>query len=153
MPFFANSDYFDYLVTRPLSHVYPLWELIWDSDSGCYQPDEDGLAQKVNEIIREVEQLSPPARYHDSEDRLAEFVIERLGWPVRKVGNRWVGGDYSVILQQGGFSDADQRELMLAAAGRIQAARRHRQSHFDEMEDSHQRMLAAVLCAILYHRI
>ena len=41
---------------------------------------------------------------------------------------------------------------MLAAAGRIRAAVIRGQTHFDQMEESHRRMLAALLLVILYHR-
>lgn len=69
-----------------------------------------------------------------------------------KVGNRWVCVDYASLLEQGRFGDTDEANLMLAVAGRIHAARIAGQEHFDDMEESHQRMLAAVLSVILYHR-
>ena len=104
--------------------------------------------------------VAPPQRYHDHEDRLGEFVKDRLKWPVRKVGNRWVrddygilrGDDYIALLEQGGFDDEAEAQLVLAAAGRIKAALDQGQNHFDAMEESHQRMLAGVLSVILYHR-
>jgi len=42
--------------------------------------------------------------------------------------------------------------MVLAAAGRVHAAIQNGQMHFDEMERSHQVILAGVLAAILYHR-
>ena len=95
---------------------------------------------------------APPVRYHDNEDRLAQYVIDRLGWPIYKENGRWVGADYHVILEQGGFDDIDQAELLTAATGRIYAAIKHGQSHYDDMEQGHQGMLSAVLTIILYHR-
>jgi len=142
----------DHEVLRPLSHIRANWEITWDVVAGSYQPEEESYARTLNDLVDELARTKPPARYHDSEDRLAEFVRERLRWPIRKVGNRWIGADYESILEQGGFDDVNQAELVLAAAGRIRAALERGQSHFDEMEQSHRRMLAAVLSVILYHR-
>ena len=91
---------------------------------------------------------------------LAECVQRQLNWGVRKQGKIWVNADgsrvspsdYIALLEQGGFSDAAQADLMKAASGRIQAAIVRGQTHFDQMEQSHQYMLAGVLAAILYHR-
>jgi hypothetical protein len=94
----------------------------------------------------------PPKRYHDNEDVLANHVIETMKWPIRKEKGRWIGADYHSILEQGGFQDVDQKELIAAAAARIRAAIMCGQKHFDQMEESHQKMLSAVLSTILYHR-
>ncbi|EBF8391669.1 hypothetical protein NBB52_05625 [Salmonella sp. NW1172] len=56
------------------------------------------------------------------------------------------------ILEQGGFSDEDQKNLCLSIAGRIRAAINRHQFHFDDMEKSHQKILADVIAIILYHR-
>lgn len=95
---------------------------------------------------------APPGRYHDNEDILADYVIDRLKWPIRKLGGRWVGADYDSILEQGGFGDLDQAELLTATTGRIYAAFEFGQNHYDQMEESHRRMLAAILSIILYRR-
>jgi hypothetical protein len=150
--FFRNSDLLDGLALRQLSHVNGNWELTWDESSEQYEPDDDSFAAKVNELVDELETLPPPRKYHDNEDRLAEQVQERLGWKVRKVGGRWVGADYPMMLEQGSFTDFNQRELMLAVAGRIHAAMIRGQMHFDEMDDAHRKMLADVLAIVLYHR-
>ncbi len=78
--------------------------------------------------------------------------VRKVGWKIQKVGNRWEGEDYPFILEQGGFDDIDQEELLHAAAGRIKAAIARGQLHFDEMEWFHRKMLADVLAMILYHR-
>jgi len=150
--FFRQSDIFDHEALRPLSHIRGNWELIWDYEQGKYLEEEDSYANVVNNLLLELEQTIPPAKYHDNEDRLAEYVIEHLKWPIKKVGVRWVGQDYESILEQGGFNDFGQKDLVLAAAGRIRAAIDHGQNNFDEMETSHQHMLAAVISIILYHR-
>jgi len=79
-------------------------------------------------------------------------VIAKLKWPIVKVKGRWIGADYASILEQGGFGDIDQQDLVAAVAGRIHAAIRFGQHHFDDMERSHRDMLAAVLTIIFYHR-
>ena len=114
--------------------------------------EENSYAAQLNRLVEELGSVAPPTKYHDNEDRLAEYVIKHLKWPIRKEGNRWVGEDYNVILQQGGFHDLDERDLVLAAAGRIRAAMDRGQTHYDQMEESHRRILAAVLATILYHR-
>jgi len=150
--FFEDSSLLDYLVLRPLSHIRGAWELRWSLESGAYAEEPDSFAALLNGLITELAAIKPPSRYHDSEDRLAEYVRKKLNWPICKVRMRWVGADYDVILQQGAFDDVDQSELLIAAAGRIQAARDQGQLHFNDMEESHQRMLAAVLSIILWQR-
>lgn len=150
--FFRHSELLDALSLRQLSHMKHNWELTWDDEREQYEPEEDSFAQKVNDLIVELSDIKPPRRYHDHEDRLAQHVIDRLGWDIRKVGARWVGQDYPSILEQGAFGVEAQKELLLAAAGRIKAAIRLGQRHFDDMEESHRKMLADVLAVILYHR-
>ena len=153
--FFADSgaDYLDREVLRPLSHIHANWELTWDEESQKYCEEEDSFAHKLNELIEELENATPPAKYHDNEDRLAEYVRKHLNWNIKKVGKRWIGEDYAAIIEHGGFHDIDEKELVMAAAGRVHAAIRFGQQHYDEMEKSHRRMLAAVMSVILYHRL
>jgi hypothetical protein len=150
--FFRHSDLLGALALRQLSHIKGNWELSWDHHLERYEPEEDSFAEKVNDLIDELSGVEPPRRYHDNEDRLAEHVINRLGWNIRKVGTRWVGQDYPCILQQGSFEVTAQKELLMAAAGRIKVAMDRGQRHFDEMEESHRKILADVLAIVLYHR-
>ncbi|HLO76751.1 MAG TPA: hypothetical protein VK196_09895 [Magnetospirillum sp.] len=150
--FFAWSDFLDHEVLRPLSHIRGNWEATWDGDDRCYIPEEDSFAEDLNALILDISITAPPLRYHDNEDILANFVINRLGWPIRKENGRWVGADYEAILEQGGLNDVAQDELLAAVAGRVHAAFRYGQTHFDEMELSHQRMVSAIMAIILYHR-
>lgn len=150
--FFAWSDRLDYLVLRPLSHISMSWELTWDHAAQQYVPEKGSFAKLMNGLIDDLAAAEPPGRYHDNEDRLAEYVVEHLKWPIRKQGGRWVGADYVSILEQGAYRDLDHLNLILAAAGRMQAALDRGQDHFDQMEEGHQRMLAGVLTVILYHR-
>lgn len=150
--FFANSNQLDLEVLRPLSHIRGNWDTTWDRKESQYMDEEDSFASLLNLLILEIGSASPPARYHDNEDRLAEYVRDRLKWPIYKKGNRWLGADYHWILEQGGFDDLDEADLVKAAAGRIRAAIDRGQKHFDQMEDSHRAILATVLSVILYHR-
>jgi len=150
--FFGDSGLLDHMVLRPLAHVRGGWELSWDGKSNSYEEEPDSFAGLLNGLIAEVAAIDPPTRYHDSEDRLAEYVQKNLNWGVYKVGTRWMGADYDAILEQGSFGDIDQGELLLAAAGRIRAAQDRGQLRFDDMEASHQRMLAAVLSIVLWQR-
>lgn len=150
--FFRNSELLDYLVLRPLSHIEPNWELTWDEESERYVLEDDSFADLLNALVEDLASCSPPVRYHDNEDRLAEHVKVKLGWNIKKVGVRWVGADYQSILEQGGFKDIDQSDLLQAAAGRIKAAVNRGQVCFDEMDESHRWILGAVLSIILYHR-
>jgi hypothetical protein len=150
--FFADSIYLDRYVLKPLSHIMGCWELSWDSEKEQYEEEESSYAAALNMLLEELTIASPPAAYHDNEDRLAEYVVKHLHWPIRKIHGRWVGMDYECVIEQGSFHDFNEQDLILAAAGRIRAAVRRGQKHFDRMEPSHRRMLAAVLSIILFRR-
>lgn len=150
--YFENSDSLDYKVLRQLSHINMSWELIWDEEAKEYVREEGTFASILNDLIIEIAETIPPEKYHDNEDALAEYVITHLKWKIHKEGNRWVGEQYESILEQGGFADIDEKNLVQAAAGRIRAAIDRGQVHFDDMEESHQKMLAAVLAIVVYHR-
>ena len=150
--FFSQSDLLDRLALRQLSHIKGNWELIWDGEKDEYEQEEDSYAAHVNNLIEELSKLEPPLKYHDNEDCLAEYAQANLDWKIEKVNGRWVGVEYAVILEQGGYDDIDEKNLKLAAAGRIKAAIERNQYHSDDMEVSHQKMLADVLAIILYHR-
>lgn len=150
--FFSNSELLDYLVLRPLSHIKGNWEVSWDEGKQEYETEEESYAKLLNHLIEELSRVNPPSRYHDNEDCLAEYVKSNLNWNIKKIGGRWVGEDYAAILEQGGFDDIDEENLILVSAGRIKAAIDRNQIHFDDMEQSHQKMLADVLAIILYHR-
>ena len=150
--FFAGSEFLDHMSLRPLSHIRCNWELRWDSHTNAWSDEDGSFAKDLNEVIDELSRIQAPRRYHENEDRLAEYVKAHLKWGIRKEGSRWVEANYDLIIEQGGFGDIDQQDLMAAVAGRIAAARSLGQHHFDEMERSHQRMLAAVLAVLLFHR-
>ena len=150
--FFAKSDYLDMMVLRPLSHILPNWELTWNNKTNKYVVEKNSYAKKLNHLLLEIERINPPKRYHDNEDFLAEYVKINLKWPVTKKGNKWICGDYSSLLEQGGFGDINEKNLIQAASGRIHAAIRHGQNHFDDMEEGHMKILASVISIILYHR-
>jgi len=76
--FFHRCECLDYLVTRPLSHIRPNWELIWDYENEKYLVEEDSYSNLLNILISELGAVNPPSKYHDHEDRLAEHVISDL---------------------------------------------------------------------------
>ena len=157
--FFEASDFLEYEVLRPLSHIRGGWGLYVDHTTGRYEDEEDTFAWLLNHLIDELCSSAPAARYHDSEDRLAEHVQESLNWKIKKVGNQWLNeksvrlapSDYLAALEQGGFQINGEKNLLEAASGRVAAAIRHGHAHFDEMERGHQVILAGVLATILYH--
>ncbi|MGC3957703.1 MAG: hypothetical protein QM813_07065 [Verrucomicrobiota bacterium] len=120
--------------------------------------EEDSFAWLFNVLIDELAAITPPNRYHDYENRLGEHVQRSLRG-IRKQGNAWVNAngtrlhpsDYLALIEQGGFKIDGVTDLLEAAAGRIHAAITRGQNHFDDMERSHQVVLAGVLAAILYH--
>lgn len=150
--FFGQSDLLARLALRQLSHIEENWELIWDDEDKKYEPERDSYAEKVNQLIEELGQIVPPRKYHENEDCLAKYVIDNLNWRIETANGRWIGVEYAAILEQGGFNDIDEKNLKLAVAGRIRAAIDRNQHHFDDMEHSHQKMLADVIAVILYHR-
>jgi hypothetical protein len=140
------------MVLRPLSHIAPNWECSWDHDAGRYVPEPDSFAEDINAVVDLVACCPRPFKYHDHEDRIVESLIRKRKWPVQKRGGRWITADYAHLLEQGGFEDVSQQNLIAAASGRVHAALDFGQAHFDEMEESHLHMLAAVLTIIIYHR-
>lgn len=150
--FFAWSDSLDHDVLRPLSHITSAWEMWWNREAGCYEPEPGTFAADLNAIIDQIATTSRPDRYHDHEDTLAESVIRDLKWPIQKKGSRWIGADYEAILEQGAFSDFAQQDLASSAAGRVHAALDRGQLDFDRMDESHAHMLAAIMTIMIYHR-
>ena len=143
----------EYMVFRPLSHIAPNWEAFYDEAEKRYSPEPDSLAFDFNQVVDLIATCPRPPKYHSHEDILAENVAHDLNWQIQKDKNRWVGEDYSLILEQGAFKDTDQHNLIAAAAGRVHTALDLGQMHFEDMEDGHQKVLADLLRAILYHRL
>lgn len=64
-------------------------------------------------ILIEVMANSEPTRKcHDNEDVLAHYVIRNLKWRIQKIGNKWDGNGYEVILEQVGCGLPDERNLV-----------------------------------------
>lgn len=80
------------------------------------------------------------------------MLKKKLNWGIEKIGKRWTGSDYKAILEQGGFGDIDEQNLVLAASGRIRASIKYGQKHFDKMENGHMIILSNILSIILFHR-
>ena len=150
--FVKKNELFDYMVTRPLDHILPNWELLWDDNANRFRVEEDSFAEKVNEMLDELLSIPSPDNYHANEDVLAEYVKAHLNWDIAKAHGRWISCDYRAVINQGSFGDEAQKSLLAAAKGRIEAAIQHGQTKFDDMEYGHQRILAMVLASILYQR-
>lgn len=150
--FFDNSIWLQRYALRPLSHIEPDWELVWDDENDCYLEEDGTLAKELNHLIQEIASTPPPVNYHDNEDALAYYLVDK-GWPITKINGRWDYPDYERILEQGGFSDTDEKNLVKAASGRTHAAMDFDQYEFDDMEDGHMKILASVIAVILYHRV
>ena len=150
--FFANSALLEYFVTKPLSHIRNNWELTWNEETKCYEIEEDSYANDLNLLIQEIKNTPIPNSYHVNEDLLAEYVKNKLGWPIYKEGNRWICDDYRAIIDQGAFSPNGVANLLQAIAGRVSAARNHGQMHFDDMEQGHRLILGFAMATILYVR-
>lgn len=138
------------MTLRPLSHITLSWETQWDFENERYKPEYDSFADDLNVVIEQLAMCARPASYHSHEDQLAENTLRQLRWPIQKKNGRWIGADYANILEQGAFGAMP--DLISAACGRVHAALDHGQTHFDEMEDAHLAMLAALITIIIYHR-
>lgn len=150
--FFDRSNFLDYEVLRPLSHIRGNWELTTGSGKYHFEEEEDSFSKELSELIDELEATEIPIKYHDNEDILAEYVRDKFNEEIEKVGNLWVGQDYKIILQDGGFFDLNEKNLVQSAKGRIIAAMMFNQNHYDDMENGHRKMLAVILALIIYHR-
>jgi hypothetical protein len=150
--FFERSDLLDYEVLRPLSHIRGDWEFIVGSDDYLSEDEQNSFAKELIHLIDELEITEVPTCYHDNEDKLADYVQDKFNREIKKVGKRWVGQDYRIILQDAGFYDLNEQNLVQSAKGRIIAAKKFNQNHYDEMEQGHRKILAVILTLIIYHR-
>ena len=150
--FFSNSEELEIYVTRKLSHIAPHWELTWNDENAQYQEEEGSFAKQLNKLIDDLNKTQIHENYHEKEDVVAEYVNTFLNWGVVKEGLKWTGADYNSILDQGGFHDVNQQNLIYGAAGRIHSAFQFGQTGFDDMEQGHKKMLGDILTIILYHR-
>jgi hypothetical protein len=150
--FFAHSLVLDHDVLRPLAHVKGNWETTWDDTTLRYEHEEDSFAKHLNALVDDIADTAVSTRYHDNEDVVANYVAVRPQSGIVKKDGRWIGASYGWILEQGGFDDIDQGELLTSAIGRVAAAIERKQLHYDEMEKGHRLMLGDILTIILYHR-
>ncbi len=150
--FFDWSGFLDFEVTKQLSHIKPNWELMWDESTAKYIEEEDSFAEDLNKLIEELKYIKPPNNYHKYEDIVCKYQNEFSNWNIQKKGNKWEVGDYACFLEQGGFHDINVENLIIAAAGRINAAIKRGQTNYDDMEESHRIMLGDLIAVILFHR-
>lgn len=150
--FFENSDFLDIMVLKPLSHIRPDWELSWYGSIDEYKPSVDSFAYELQQLIYEIEACVAPDDYHLHEDIVIKSTPQEFNEEVYKQGRLWIGQSYQILLQNGGLFDDDAKNLVMATAGRIAVAKRHGQLHFDQMDFSHQKILAIIMALVLYHR-
>ncbi|HAS6209289.1 TPA: hypothetical protein I7185_02925 [Vibrio vulnificus] len=150
--FFDDSEYIRELVLQPLEHIRSNWDLYWDDAELKYVEEENSFAKELNELILEISSVEPLINYHKHEDKVADNFSQSSWAIIEKKERFWVGEEYRIILEQGGFEDFEQSELILASAGRVKAALGRSQYHIDVMEDSHRKMLCIILSIVLYHR-
>ncbi|WP_060477693.1 MULTISPECIES: hypothetical protein [Pseudomonas] len=147
--FFHLCHSLDELVLRPLSHLDQSWELL-RSPTG-YVVEKGHLSEKLIELIDILATTTPPLKYHDNEDRLAEYLISK-GSKIRKEGRFWIGADYEFVLQQASLAHTiNHTELVHAASGRVIAALNYGQRNFDDMEEGHKKMLASILTILIFN--
>lgn len=113
--------------------------------------EEGHLSEKLIKLIDILATTTPPLRYHDNEDQLAEYLISQ-GWKIKKKGRFWIVDSYEYMLQQGSLShEVNHIELIYAATGRVAAAIQHGQRSFDDMEEGHKKMLASILTILVFN--
>jgi len=150
--FFDDSDLLLELVLLPLEHIRSNWDLYWDDDEYKYVEEEYSFARELNELIFQIASVIPPNNYHMHEDKVAIYFNKNDWANIEKNGRYWTGEEYRIILEQGGFDDWEQSDLVLAAAGRVKAAIDRGQNSIEAMENTHCKMLCIILSIILYHR-
>ncbi|HDM8204515.1 TPA: hypothetical protein P0E29_005054 [Vibrio harveyi] len=151
--FFDDSESVRDLVLQPLEHIRSNWDLYWDDSELRYVEEEHSFGSELNKLILEIAATLAPEDYHQHEDKVAQFYQESSDIHIQKNGRFWAGEDYRSILEQGGFNDFEQKDLVLSAAGRVKAALDRSQYHIDNMEKGHQVVLCMILSNILYHRM
>ncbi len=76
--FFERSEYLDYEVLRPLSHIRGNWELSSGNGDFHFEKEEASFSKELSELIDEIDQTEIPARYHDNEDLLGEYDRDKI---------------------------------------------------------------------------
>ncbi|UQA50978.1 hypothetical protein [Vibrio sp. ED002] len=151
--FFDDSESIRDLVLQPLEHIRSNWDLYWNDSELRYVEEEHSFGSELNQLILEIATIQAPENYHQHEDKVAHIYQESSDIHIQKNGRFWGGEDYRSILEQGGFDDVEEKDLVLSAAGRIKAALGREQYHIDNMEKGHQIVLCMILSNILYHRM
>ncbi|MEO9168505.1 MAG: hypothetical protein ABI230_08890 [Aestuariivirga sp.] len=159
--FFSSSDLLDHDALRPLSHIKFSWELT-SGDSDIYRPEDDSFAVDLNMLISQIAGASPPANYHYYENSAARlyaylnsdrYALIKGFWCDAPSGIRLSSEEVCGMLEQATAGQDDVPSLVLAAAGRVNAALRFGQTHYDEMEVGHRLMLAGLITIILFRRV
>ncbi len=145
------------MVTRPLSHVRSNWELTENKSGTGFRREEDSYAEPLNQLFAELDELTPPEKYHANEDKLALYLVKKCSWNIVKDGNKWrmTNGekiDYALLIEQGCSGRSENvQEMKYALVGRMVAAQDRGQHRFDQMEKHHRKIFAAAISVVLFH--
>ncbi|MDG1286323.1 MAG: hypothetical protein P8P30_02025 [Rickettsiales bacterium] len=159
--FFARSDWLDYAVLRPLSHVAGNWELT--PDGKFYKAEEDSLADHLNILIDEIAKTHPPISYHYHENSIASQHRDTKDGSVilSKSKNIWLDpitkkpisiAQVGHYIEQSAARGVDDSELVAAASGRVARSISCDVNHFDDLDQGHLSMLAEIMSIILFMR-
>ncbi|MFN7310785.1 MAG: hypothetical protein ACK5T0_05370 [Vampirovibrionales bacterium] len=161
--FFANSDFLDRVVLRPIDHLGYDWELTWDSDKQEYKPEQNSLAEHLNILIRDIASATPEKYYHTLENKWIELFSDVKQGAYKLNSNRlWVDSltDEPVpkdmlghMLEQATCCYEDIPDLITAVAGRVQTSMgRGKKTHFDQLDNGHMQMIGIIMTVILFRR-
>jgi hypothetical protein len=159
--FFANSDFLDHVVLRPLSHVAANWELTSIPGPDLYLEEDNSLAGQLNVLIEEISTSNPPRDYHAYENKLAmnypevrsgRYYLEGKLWRDIQSGKLVEKDFVGHMIEQATAAQNDVPDLVLAAAGRVATAFNFRVAHFDDLDRGHMEMLSVIMTDILFRR-
>jgi len=161
--FFANSDWLDRAVLRPISHVAGNWELTWNTHADRYEPESDSLADHLNVLIHDMAASKPPADYHHYENKLAISYddVKSGRFKLNRSRKLWIDTATNLpvskdmvghMIEQATCGHYDVPDLVLSAAGRVATSLRFGVSHFDDLDDGHLEMLSVIMTDILFRR-
>lgn len=146
----------DGTVTRPLSHIAPHWELIWQDKERRYLDEEYSLGSHFNDLIEDISVSPKPKNYHRYMDNhliyRSDIVLKNKIWCDVSTDDKIDVEMMGHYISQEAIGDLEAKNLILAAAGRIEVSRKLGFENYDELDDNHMGMLAQILTSILYCR-
>lgn len=157
--FFYRSDYLDYVVLRPLSHVAPNWELVIGGDY-LFEEEDGSLAAHLNVLVEEISLIVPSIDYHSYENNilynysnfLNKYQLKGKIWHDKSTGLPLDKSEIGYMIEQGSSGQVDVPDLVMAAAGRIATSMYYGVDHFDKLDSGHMAMLGIIITIILFRR-